>query len=104
VNNRIKLAEAMGWSWKQASPSCVCPEMGRWTYKAMTRDWSTKDELPFDPFTDASDDYEVLEWVRKNWNKNGANWCSVWFALGHAGSYQIGDYARAALKVLNSKC
>ncbi len=57
----------------------------------------------FDPFTDANDDYAVLEWARKQ----------EWFGKFQAAlsdlrpgysfpsyQYQIGDYARAALKVI----
>ncbi len=69
-----------------------------------------------DPFTDANDDYAVLEWMRavteipadnftpEDWQR----WLEFQAALssdtnsksGLKGDYQIGDYARAALKVL----
>ena len=54
------------------------------------------ENLPkFDPFTDANDDYAVLEWMRKNYGASlfgkHLKFCS-W--------YQIGDYAKAALKVI----
>ena len=54
-------------------------------------------ELTPDPFTDANDDYAVLEWMRRSDDKR--------FTVGHGPygyqcTYQIGDYARAALKVL----
>jgi len=75
MNDRIKLAEAMG-----SVPSC---------------DWST-----FDPFNNANDDYAVLEWMRKEmphnqWLKVQKHWTPAWL-------YQIGDYARAALKVIDN--
>ena len=51
----------------------------------------------WDPWVDANDDYAVLEWMRTTDDKR--------FSLGHGPYgyqciYQIGDYARAALKVL----
>lgn len=57
----------------------------------------------FDPFTDANDDYAVLEWMRglgpgaadyglfQKWGRQ----------LPALLDYQIGDYARAALKVID---
>jgi hypothetical protein len=41
----------------------------------------------FDPFTDANDDYEVLEWMRNR----GVD-CA---------DYKIGDYAREALGMID---
>ena len=51
----------------------------------------------FDPFTDANDDYAVLEWMRKQGAATGA------FELhnSYKANYFIGDYARAALKVID---
>lgn len=86
MNDRIKLAEAMDWYING----------NRWENKHLGEERHT---CP-DPFTDANDDYSVLEWARTRWDKSGADWCEFWFDLNHAGSYQIGDYARAALKVL----
>jgi len=85
MNDRIKLAEAMG-----SVPSC---------------DWST-----FDPFTDANDDYAVLEWMRDNSRRMGfpgyvgalSDVMEKRLAASHAANYRIGDYARAALKVIGN--
>jgi len=79
MDDRIKLAEAMGISLEPYHPTDDC------------------DHRPnFDPFTDANDDYAVLEWMRKIEADGGR--------LVYIGSmksyYQIGDYARAALKVI----
>lgn len=54
MNDRIKLAESIGWKWHPAAgrPN---DDMGRWEFKGMFLDWSTKANLPFDPFTDAND-------------------------------------------------
>lgn len=51
----------------------------------------------FDPFTDANDDYAVLEWLqdgRLDGVRHGVLGAEMF-------CYQIGDYARAALKVLD---
>lgn len=81
MNDRIKLADAM---------ECLYRANARETFYI---------GLP-DPFTDANDDYAVLEWVRKTYDKNGKEWCNFWFSVGHQASYKIGNYARAALKLL----
>lgn len=87
MNDRIKLAEAMGIDHKR--------------FVAHGK------RMPFDPFTDADDDYAVLEWMRRS---DGAATKHEKFkdALGEERSdltpsfylYEIGDYARAALRVL----
>jgi len=84
--DRIKLAEAIG----------LVTTIGEVTevheFKQLPRNW--------DPFTDANDDYAVLEWMRKP-----DNWLRFAFKLAsdNVGSnYKIGDYARAALKVLDN--
>ena len=65
---RIKLAEAMG-----------------------------KFERYFHPFTNPTDDYSVLEWMRGH-QENGA--FARELQLESMWSYEIGDNARAALKVM----
>lgn len=101
--NRMRLAEAMGF-WQ-----------GRWFFR---RVWFAPPEvLPqkyihdfphdaFNPFTSADDDYVVLEWMRK-WDTD--KWPLFESALTlHAGDpfvwcYQIGDYAKAAITVLDEE-
>ena len=84
---RIKLAEAMGWT--------------SWNARWLTPDHKTITDLP-DPFTDANDDYAVLEWMREQatWVVGDVSdqFCDQleW----NCWEYQIGDYARAALKVI----
>ena len=83
MNDRIKLAEAMGFLMTDS-------------YK----------ELNFDPFADANDDYEVLQWMRKKKEDLGVqDFAFIWgkFAksLKHACWYEVGDYARAAVLVLD---
>ena len=86
--DRIKLAEAMGWESLVDDPT----KNMRWRlpngldiYRA------------FLPDTDANDDYAVLEWFRGG-NNIGACDYPVWD--WSPDKYQIGDYARAALKEL----
>ena len=81
MSDRIKIAEAMG-------AKCVD---GVWHWKG-----STWDSLIFDPFTDANDDYAVLEWMRKR-NKLQCLRSRYW---NRSCDYRVGDYARAALKAL----
>jgi len=68
---------------------------------------ATEQETDFDPFTDANDDYAVLEWMRQNIDADNPLPINVkvWkFAeiLNEmvAFDYRIGNYARAALKVM----
>ena len=85
--NSAVLAKAMGATFTD----------GVWHWKG-----STWDSLLFNPFTDANDDYAVLEWMRETYSKHSKEWCDFWFAMGHAASYRIGNYARAALTVLGA--
>ncbi len=89
-NNKVKLAEFVGWDKVVFSipgePDRVFwhhPQKGIFTH------------VPPDPFTDANDDYAVLEWMRRHAHDYGPMMSkhSAWL-------YQIGDYARAALKVI----
>ncbi len=95
MSDRIKLAEAMGWSreghdfgqdtWLKDNVIAFAPDSQR----------TKEDEIP-DPFTDANDDYAVLEWMG-----NHDLICRFNDELtDHKFTYKLGDYARAALKVL----
>ena len=100
MNDRIKLAEAMGWKWSLRN---VHYKTGQWTSPDGTEAevWCYHDAIPFDPFTDANDDYAVLEWMRKTHAPNGDRvWQKFRSHLHLQERYNIGDYARAALKVL----
>ena len=82
MNDRIKLAEAM--------------KVEYWRSEVFGGALG----LP-DPFTDANDDYAVLEWMRSEARREGVSWMNGSGILSlHATNYQIGDYARAALKVI----
>jgi len=106
---RIKLAEAM-WPDKKW---CVGYPLGFIDVN------NVKHHRAPDPFTDANDDYAVLEFVRKsvpNGTQPGDKWRPFYDALREPtdspvvrgnlkpmASYQIGDYARAALKVIDNE-
>ena len=92
---RIRLAEAMGWwqfngYWQPPTVSSEFCEkllaLGKMVNWAAT-------PLP-DPFTDANDDYAVLGFFRDH--QGYADQVN----LNDAAQYSVGDYARAALKVL----
>ena len=100
MNDRIKLAEAMGWKAETHD--------GIWSWFNRSNDKAFCD-LP-DPFTDANADYAVLEWMRKfeqqdmpEFEDGGA---IAWekflrvMASRYSAKYRIGDNARAALKVI----
>ena len=94
MNDQIKLAEAMGWG------------IGCDTHSEQPIGVPPGDRRPYgqgnlttmpDPFTDANDDYAVLEWM----NTKDELWAKgLWEAIPHINDYKIGDYARAALKVI----
>ena len=83
MSDRIKLAEAMEWTNSHQY---------RWDGPG---DGEYRNDPP-DPFTDANDDYAVLEWMRNNWTITQLYESIDW----HAVNYKIGDFARAALKML----
>ncbi len=91
MNDRIRLAEAMGWFKDYDDPN-VWHELGD------NPDGPCK-VLP-DPENDANDDYAVLEWMRKDITTKEFNEFRV-MTEWPVYRYQIGDYARAALKVLS---
>lgn len=49
----------------------------------------------FNPFTDANDDYAVLEWMRAELDSS-----LLIEELSHSIVYQIGDWATAAVKII----
>ena len=91
-DDRIRLAEAMGWEQTDAA--------------GVGSVWRSPDNevmpLP-DPFTDANDDYAVLEWAIKNLDPD-AYFRAMTDVVGsycYLHEYRIGYFARAALKVLD---
>lgn len=117
MNDRIKLAEAMGWKLYEKVQKSTGKVIIHTRSKAPMHGsgdyvWTEvpADKYPdstlftptFDPFTDANDDYAVLEWMRKQDEEMftsfafrcNIHWMDDWCL------YKIGDYARAALKVM----
>ena len=104
MKDRIKLAEVMEWKSHGAGywskPGCGLPLHSRDAKLLMG---------PPDPFTDANDDYAVLEWMRQKCklltveNANRTDW-KMWdkfcSELNDPEDREIGDNARAALKVI----
>ena len=102
--DRIRLlAEAMGWKPALGGDAEIIGGFAiafKDTWVDPTGIYYTE-KLP-NPFTDANADYAVLEWIRtqgiivskiaSQLDKPG---CGKWSI-----DYQIGDYARAALKVI----
>ena len=90
MNDRIKLAEAMGWirstiggenCWRHYFTDQVvgsCP----------------------DPFSNASDDYQVLVWMRRADIHDNGRFADILLASS-MWAYEVGDYARAAMKVID---
>lgn len=90
MHDRITLAVAMGWKPRQVTGI----DGDVW--------FNPSGEMLLlpNPFTDANDDYAVLEWMRTNrtyWQafKRVINECLGEDYL----QYEVGDYARSALKV-----
>ena len=88
MNNRIRVAEAMGWKRDNHSLREVDFWMG-------PKGQIGEDALP-DPENDANDDYAVLEWMRDTLTITQLYGWIDW----HAVNYKKGDYYRAAVKVL----
>ena len=92
VKDRELLAHAMGYShfrYGEGGDDCL---QGYWCKNPD----GVEVELPH-PWIDANDDYAVLKWMRGH-QENGA--FARELQLESMWSYEIGDYARAALKVL----
>ncbi len=87
MNDEIKLAKALEIGITRSSDGRVI---------------SRESNPSFYPFTDANDDYAVLEWMRQKteFHKPTEDRFSIHQYLPTAWNYQIGDYARAALRVI----
>jgi len=90
MSDRIKLAEAMKLD---AHPKGF----------ELYEDGDERKYPGFEPFRDANDDYAVLEWMRehKDWREFRAY--LIVEPIDDGFNYKIGDYARAALKVIDDE-
>jgi hypothetical protein len=112
MDNRIKLAKAMGWTnfakRDGVSDGGRCRQIMGKSPSRLSGEYSTDagnfDLLP-DPESDANDDYAVLEWMRSlektNIHSNYKIYIDFACMLSPGPAYKIGDYARAALKVID---
>ena len=115
MSDRIKLAEAMGYEYVKGTSSYSGPEFGRmpaappyWKCPGKANIYGPygSDDPPFNPFVNANDDYAVLEWMR---DQPAIEHKDSYLHLPYldvmedslAYEYEIGDYARAALKVID---
>ena len=87
--------KVMGWVQHRAGNHWVDAD-SRLIVAAMTTKYGNR---PFDPFTDANDDYAVLEWMRAQDTTTAVKMTTA--HNHHWSDYQIGDYARAALMVID---
>lgn len=102
MSDRIKLAEAMDWKLIELRDGT------KYWQKPHEKLKGAGQKEPPDPLTDANDDYAVLEWARSD-TERFSDFKDAMYELGGSmrtkcwiWQYQTGDYARAALKVLNS--
>ena len=107
--DRIRLAEAMGWTdIAMRSKARSMPNLqGCGPCHAV----NGRGSIP-NPFTDANDDYRVLQWIRQKAQSkpgiySGKDKHRKWLRalnmeVAYIKDYRIGDYARAALKVLET--
>ena len=115
-NDKIRIAEAMGWRWEPLERPST--NTGKWYPPQSSplyqgpNDFiygTQKADLVFDPFTDANDDYAVLEWMRGDKRpdrKYHPEWSyfnqELALIMDEFSDYTIGDYARAALKAIET--
>jgi len=111
MSDQIKLAETMGWTPLDGKLTgwFLPPGVPETLEGISQRQW--RDDLP-DPFTDANDDYAVLEWIRNSADEprftdfrdalRAMNYIDSG-AHRNSWSYEIGDYARAAISVLRGQ-
>lgn len=98
---RIKLAEAIGWEFEEVDHEYrYCykqPDGHRDAFRIQCYDTV----IP-DPFTDANDDYAMLEWMRNEGKGRYDDFCNALAIIldNDHFNYRIGCYARAALKVI----
>ena len=104
---RIKLAEARGWRATIPTPSEILGEVPDLVWVKPDGGWQYE---PPNPFKDANEDYAYLEWMREQPSDKWLIFCVyLKFQLQDRGedleyiatAYVVGDYARAALKVIS---
>ena len=104
LNDRIKLAEAMGWT--HIHMKYVAMDETSYPFGCVpgnVNDKHLKEQIP-DPCTNANDDYAVLEWAIKNLDPDAylAALTEIVGSYAYLHEYRIGYFARAALKVIEN--
>jgi len=106
---RIRLAEAMGWTNIRRESNAEFKDLG---FYGIPPNNNYKQGLP-NPFTNANDDYAVLNWAARGDKGLGfyERFVSAFNSIQEAElhqtcktniGYRIGDYARAALEELDN--
>ena len=100
IEKRIKLAEAMGWHgfYKSVLYGHPCGYEQDKPVESHSFTGNPTGRILPDPFTDANDDYAVLEWMRQGEFVKQKQF--ELFLHDEPSFYVLGDYARAALKVI----
>ena len=91
--DRIRLAEAMGWVPNRTNEKWTDPVTGTGGNRLL--------DLP-DPFTDANDDYACLQWAIKEFDPDAylRALTQVVGSYAYLHEYRVGYWAQAALKCL----
>ena len=102
MSDQIKLAETMGWTPLDGKLTgwFLPPGVPETLEGISQRQW--RDDLP-DPFTDANDDYAVLAYFRHEITDPVLYQAFQFSMPDDPIDYEIGDYARAALKVIDDE-
>ncbi len=98
--DKIKLAEAMGWKLVEHCGT------ERWIAPGSLGFTGYLNEPNFDPLTDANDDYAVLAFFRNHKDYRQAFEKALVLSTENMGviwRYKVGAYARAALSTLNTR-
>lgn len=94
MNDRIRLAEAMGWK-------LITNDVSSWVSPSGRNSGYAVLEKAFDPLTDANDDYAVLEWMLDKYRSYEIEKAFDHNGFAHRWVYSTGYYAESALTLLN---
>lgn len=96
--DRIRLAEVLGWTKISRESNAEFKDLGLWGTPPRSGPYKHRRGIP-DPFTDANDDYAVLEAFRSG-RFVDLPITRLDFEIAPA-MYYVGDYARAVLGALS---
>ena len=89
----------MGWTNVREESDAAFKDLGLWGFPPNS---NYKRGIP-DPFTDANDDYAVLEWMRDTYEPDLIEAAFDHDGYGHRWAYEVGNNAKAALIILNNE-